>query len=91
MLAVASPDFVSKRKTHYIAQGLPLVSSLNAYQFNPLSTNPDKMAKHTQKFRWQIADELFECVWLFCVTDYVSVIAGHILVRVATDYGNRVW
>ena len=49
------------------------------------------MVKHTQKFRWQIAGELFECVWLFCVTDYVSVIAGHILEWVSTDYGNRVW
>ena len=68
-----------------------LVSSLNAYQFNSLSANPHEMVKHTQKFRWQIADKLFECVWLFCVTDYVSVIAGHILERVSTDYGNRVW
>ena len=26
----------------------------------------DKMAKHTQTIRRQIADELFERVWLFC-------------------------
>ena len=25
-----------------------------------------KMVKHTQTIRRQIADELFECVWLFC-------------------------
>ena len=25
-----------------------------------------KMVKHTQTIRWQIADELFECVWSFC-------------------------
>ena len=25
-----------------------------------------KMVKHTQTIRWQIADELFECVWPFC-------------------------
>ena len=25
-----------------------------------------KMAKHSQTIRWQIADELFECVWPFC-------------------------
>ena len=25
-----------------------------------------KMAKHTQTIRWQIADELFECVWPLC-------------------------
>ena len=24
------------------------------------------MVKHTQTIRWQIADELFECVWPFC-------------------------
>ena len=24
------------------------------------------MAKHTQTIRWQIANELFECVWPFC-------------------------
>ena len=24
------------------------------------------MVKHTQTIRRQIADELFECVWLFC-------------------------
>ena len=25
-----------------------------------------KMVKHTQTIRRQFADELFECVWLFC-------------------------
>ena len=29
------------------------------------SANPTKMAKYTQTIRWQIADELFECVWPF--------------------------
>ena len=24
------------------------------------------MVKHTQTIRWQIADELFECIWPFC-------------------------
>ena len=24
------------------------------------------MVKHTQRIRWQIGDELFECVWPFC-------------------------
>ena len=31
-------------------------------RFNPLSTNPTKMIKHTQTIRRQITDELFECV-----------------------------
>ena len=25
-----------------------------------------KMVKHPKTIRWQIADELFECVWPFC-------------------------
>ena len=25
-----------------------------------------KMVKHIQTIRWQIAEELFECVWSFC-------------------------
>ena len=24
------------------------------------------MVKHTQTIRWQIADELLECIWPFC-------------------------
>ena len=32
------------------------------YDINPLSANPTKWSKHTQKIRLQIADELFECV-----------------------------
>ena len=27
---------------------------------------PHKVVKHTQTIRRQFADELFECVWLFC-------------------------
>ena len=33
---------------------------------NPLKYQPHKMVKHTQTIRRQIANELFECVWLFC-------------------------
>ena len=39
---------------------------LCSVNFNPLSNNFTKMVKHTQTIRRQIADELFECVWLFC-------------------------
>ena len=39
---------------------------LCSVNFNPLSANFTKMVKHTQTIRRQIADELFECVWLFC-------------------------
>ena len=31
------------------------------------------MVKHSQTIRWQIADELFECVWPFCVIGAESV------------------
>ena len=27
----------------------------------------NKVAKHTQTIRRQVADELFECVWPFCM------------------------
>ena len=34
--------------------------------FQPFKHQPDKMVKHTQTTRQQIAHELFECVWPFC-------------------------
>ena len=34
---------------------------MNSIDVNPLSANPIKWL-HTQTIRWQIADELFECV-----------------------------
>ena len=37
------------------------------FNFNPLSTNPTKMVKHTQTISRQIADELLKCVWPSCV------------------------
>ena len=33
--------------------------------FNPFSANPTKWS-NTQTIRRKYADELFECVWLFC-------------------------
>ena len=32
----------------------------------PFKRQSHKMVKHTQTIRRQIANELFECVWLFC-------------------------
>ena len=34
--------------------------------YYPFERQFHKMVKHTQTIRRQIADELFECVWLFC-------------------------
>ena len=34
--------------------------------FSPFQHQYHKMVKHTQTFCWQIAGELFECVWPFC-------------------------
>ena len=34
--------------------------------FKAFTAQSHKMVKHTQTIRRQIADELFECVWLFC-------------------------
>ena len=33
---------------------------------NPLSANPTKWPNILKTIRRRIADELFECVWLFC-------------------------
>ena len=32
----------------------------------PFKRQSHKMVKHTRTIRQQFADELFECVWLFC-------------------------
>ena len=40
-----------------------LLSPLICYPFKRQS---HKMVKHNQTIRQQIADELFECVWLLC-------------------------
>ena len=34
--------------------------------YKPFKHQPHRMVKHTQTNRWQSADELFECVGLFC-------------------------
>ena len=39
----------------------------NLIHFNSMRQS-NKMAKYTQTIRWQIADELFECVSSFCET-----------------------
>ena len=52
----------------------------------PFKRQFHKMAKHTQTIRRQFADELFECVWLFCgigalrVTIKVNLIFSHFFV-----------
>ena len=33
---------------------------------SPIKRQFHKMVKHSQTIRWQIADELFECVGQFC-------------------------
>ena len=40
------------------------------------------MVKHTQAICRQIADELFECVWLFCRVDAERVNKGMIAILV---------
>ena len=37
--------------------------------FLPFKYQPHKMFKHTQKICGLLADELFDCVWPFCVVD----------------------
>ena len=50
----------------------------------PFKRQSHKMAKHTQKIRRQIADELFECVWPLC--DNVPTIFTSLLTnRLITD------
>ena len=41
------------------------VKDLVKSYINLLSANHPKMIKHIQTIPWQIADELFECVWPF--------------------------
>ena len=48
------------RKKRYLRSSIGFLISLN-----PLSANTDKMVRHTQKIRQQLANELFECVWPF--------------------------
>ena len=38
-------------------------------KINPFKRQPHKIVKYTQIIRRQFADELFECVWLFCGVD----------------------
>ena len=41
-----------------------LIGIMNSKSVQKLQ--PHKVVKHTQTIRRQFADELFECVWLFC-------------------------
>ena len=57
---------VSKRKVGFLIY-LKDYLYLKQKQVEPLSTNPTKWSNTLkQTIRWQIADELFECVWPFC-------------------------
>ena len=49
--------------TLFVMLTLPFVTN---FAINPLSANPTKLAKHTETFRRQSADELFKYVWPFC-------------------------
>ena len=42
-----------------------MIVSWYSEKSQPFKRQPHKMAKHTQTIRRLLADELFECVWLF--------------------------
>ena len=55
---------------------------------NPLSANPTKWSNTLKQFRRQIADELFECVSLFCGigANRINYIHNH---AITSTYSNK--
>ena len=49
----------------FYTENIPEILKKDQMYFADILTLFDKMVKRTQTIRRQIADELFECVWLF--------------------------